>query len=94
MWHHDWWKNFVDPHWCWMSRTGQPLGAALLAVVDVNGTPLFIPIAIGSFDPDGLWAVSGTVPAGLAGSVVTVRGFGIAPADRAEGTNPEAVIFQ
>jgi hypothetical protein len=60
----------------------------------VNGTPLFVSIFLASFDPNGLWTVSGTVPQELAGNVVTFQSFGFAPNGKVDRTNPEVVTFQ
>ena len=49
-----------------MTWTGLPSGPALLAAVEVNGTPMFGLISLGSFDANGLWTVLGTVPPELA----------------------------
>ena len=72
----------------------RPLILALLAAVAPNGTPMFIKVARGSFNAAGLWTVSGTVPPGLSGNVVTFQSFGIAPTGKVEPTNREVVTFQ
>ena len=75
--------------------TGKPTGLAILAVVDINGTPMFVKVTQGNFDSSGLWALSGTAPSSLAGNVVTFLSFGIAPTtNKATLTNQEAVTFQ
>ncbi len=73
---------------------GQPLGLALLGVVDINGTPLFLTLAFGTFDASGLWSLGGTVPPGLSGNVVTFQSLGFAPTGKQALTNREAVTFQ
>ncbi len=73
---------------------GQPGGPALLAAVDINGTPLFLKIAFGTFDATGLWSVADTVPPGLSGIVATFLGIGIAPTGKVDLTNLEAITFQ
>ncbi len=45
--------------------TGAPSGLALLAVVDVDGTPFFVPVLITTFDGGGVFALAPTVPSGL-----------------------------
>lgn len=69
-------------------------GKALLAVVGVNGVPLFQPAASGSFGGDGLWSLSRVVPPGIAGNVVTLQGFGFAPTGGLDLTNHETVTIQ
>ncbi len=67
---------------------------ALLAVVDINGTPLFLTVAFGTFDASGLWSLGGTVPPGLSGNVVTFQSLGFPPTGKLALTNREAVTFQ
>ncbi len=74
--------------------TGLPGGASLLAVVDVNGTPLFVVMALGFFDADGLWTLTGTVPPGLSGNLVLFETLGIEPTGKVGISNEEAVTFQ
>ena len=73
---------------------GQLGGLAILWVVEVNGTPVSGPITSGLFDFFGLWSVSGTVPPGLSGLVVTFLAKGITPIGTVEATNRETVTFQ
>jgi Tol biopolymer transport system component len=74
--------------------TGQPSGVSLLVVTDVNGTPMFLPAAIGSFDGAGLWTLSGPVPSGLAGIVVTFETLGFVPTGKVAPSNTATVSFQ
>jgi Tol biopolymer transport system component len=74
--------------------TGQSYGATLLAVVDVNGTPMFLPVMPGTFDAAGVWPLSVFVPTGLAGNVCEFETFGIAPNGKVDYTEPFAVSFQ
>jgi Tol biopolymer transport system component len=73
--------------------TGLPGGLTLLVVVDLNGTPTFLQVAIGAFDSSGVWVVSGVVPSGLTGTVATFQCFGIAPNGKADYSNLEVVTF-
>jgi len=66
---------------------------ALLTAVDLNGTPLWT-LAIDIFDAGGLWTLSGTVPPGLSGNVVTFLSIGFAPTGELELSNLEVVAFQ
>ena len=74
--------------------SGQPAGPVLLAVVDVGGTALFQTLALGSFDGEGLWTLSGTVPAGLSGILATFQSFGQNPTGRADRSNAVRITFQ
>jgi Tol biopolymer transport system component len=74
--------------------TGLPYGATLLVVVDVNGTPTFLPALPGTFGAAGIWALPVIVPAGLAGNVLTFVTFGFAPNGKVDVTEPFAVSFQ
>ncbi len=69
-------------------------GSALLYVVDLNGTPMFLRIWFGSFDALGLFTASAAVPPGLSGSVLTFMVFGYAPNGKVDFTNREVVTFQ
>ncbi len=68
-------------------------GCVLLTMVDINGTPMW-GVAIDTFDVDGLWTLSGTVPPGLSGNVVTYLSVGFAPTGELQLTNLETVTFQ
>jgi len=74
--------------------TGLSYGATLLVVVDVNGTPMFLPVLPGTFDAVGVWPLSVFVPTGLAGNVCEFETFGIAPNGKVDYTEPFAVSFQ
>jgi len=73
---------------------GSPFAPAMLVVVGLNGTPLFLPVYIGSFDARGVLQLGGTVPGGLSGVVVSFETFGIVPTGKAESSNLAAVTFQ
>jgi len=77
-----------------MTWTGQPSGNALLAAVDVNGAPTFLPVDFGNFDGGGRWTVTATVPSGLSGLVVTFSTFGFVPTGKIEESNRAAVAFR
>ena len=74
--------------------TGQASGVALLLVIDVNGTPMFVPGEVGTFDGAGVWSFSRTVPTGLSGSVFTLETVGFVPTGRVDVSNSFAVSFQ
>jgi Tol biopolymer transport system component len=73
--------------------TGAVSGLCLLVVNDVNGTPTFVPAAIGSFDAHGLWTLAGTVPSGLSGNVITFETFGFIATGKVDVSNSFAVTF-
>jgi Tol biopolymer transport system component len=75
----------------WRGAAG---GLALLVVTDVNGSPIFVPATAGAFDASGNWILSGTVPSGLSGNVVTFESLGFVPTGKVEVSNPVAVQFQ
>ncbi len=62
--------------------------------MDINGTPLFLKVAFGTFDATGLWSRAGTVPPGLSGIVATFLSVGIVPTGEVGLTNLEGVAFQ
>jgi hypothetical protein len=74
--------------------TGQPSGLALLAVVGVDGMPLFIPAALSTFDGAGVWSFSDTAPPGLSGIEMALQSFGFVPTGKAQGSNSVTVTFQ
>lgn len=73
--------------------SGLPGGLALLAVVELGGASTFLSVAVGLFDAAGLWAISGTVPPGLSGAVLTFQGYGVEPGGEVGATNLEVVVF-
>jgi hypothetical protein len=72
---------------------GQPGAPVLLAVVEV-GVPMFLKIAVGTFDPGGVYALHATVPAGLSGLKATCQAFGIASSGNVQSSNRETVTFE
>jgi hypothetical protein len=74
--------------------TGNANGPSLLVATDINGTQLFLPLVLASFDANGLWTLSGTVPTGFAGFVVTFETFGFVATGKVEVSNAFAVSFQ
>src|SRR5688572_18905026 len=73
---------------------GAPAGLVLLAVVDFDGTPMFVPALLGTFDAFGGWTHSETIPPGLSGTVWTLQGFGIVANGRAAASNLEVLSFE
>ena len=56
-------------------RGGEPYVVDALVLTDVNGTPLFLPLAFGSLDQFGEWEFTGTVPTGLSGLTLTLMAY-------------------
>lgn len=73
--------------------SGDPTGLAMLVVVAVNGTAMFVPIVFGVFDGTGAWDLAGTVPTGLSGTAITLESFGIIPTGKVGTSNREDVTF-
>jgi len=57
------------------TRGGAPGGIALLALQDVGGTPLFLPIQLGTLDTNGEMELAATVPSGISGITLTLQSF-------------------
>ncbi|MEW6746657.1 MAG: FG-GAP repeat protein, partial [Planctomycetota bacterium] len=64
-----------------------------LAVTEVGGVPTFALVLLGTFDSGNRWIVSGVVPPGLAGLVVTCRGYGLTFCGRGDATEGVTVTF-
>ena len=56
---------------------GEPGGTVLLAVVDLSGTPMFVPTLYGVFDAMGIWRTGGTFLRTPAALDVTLQSFAI-----------------
>jgi len=87
-----------------MTSGGQSGTTALLALVAVNGTPMFSTIAVGELDTGlgdgdgstrlgGEWTVSFTIPPGLSGQTATLQSFGISDRGVFEATNALPLTF-
>lgn len=74
--------------------TGDANNLSLLVVTDINGKPIFLPAVLGSFDATGLWTISGIVPTGLSGTVITFETLGFVPTGKVDVSNSVAVSFQ
>ncbi|MEW6743362.1 MAG: FG-GAP repeat protein [Planctomycetota bacterium] len=72
---------------------GNPSEPALLAIVGVNGVPVFQRVAVGSFGADLKWQLSDTVPPGLSGVLLTFQAFGMTRCGNPDATNEERVYF-
>ncbi len=67
---------------------------ALLAIVEVNNLPLFVPITLGTFDGGGQWSFTAIVPPGLQGLVAEFQSFGFYSSGRAGLSDRELIEFQ
>lgn len=72
---------------------GVPGDPTLIGIVDVNGSPLWIPLLLDTIDAQGRYVLSATVPSGLSGITVGFLGFGFARSGRLVATNVEYVTF-
>ena len=66
----------------------------MLAVVDVNGKPVFFRLAVGRFDSTGQWSFGGTVPPGLSGALIQFLSLGLYPPGVLGLSNRATVRFQ
>jgi Tol biopolymer transport system component len=73
---------------------GKPGNIASLWAVKVKGSPIFTLIFASTFGSNGNFALSGTVPPGLAGLNITFTGFAIGQAGFVLRTNDTTVFFQ
>jgi WD40 repeat protein len=73
---------------------GDPNDLALLVLVGFDTTPMFVPAILGTFDATGVFAVGGTVPSGLSGSVAGLQTFGIIPTGKLGISNAVSITFQ
>jgi len=75
---------------------GGPSGSlACIALTAVGTTPTFIPIVVSALDNDGNLSIGGTVPSGLAGTVLTFMGYAVgAGGSGVIDSIPETISFQ
>jgi len=60
-------------------RGGSLSSTLLIALVELNGTPLFVPVFLGALDRHGEWSASATVPSGLGDLTVGFQAFAFSP---------------
>jgi Tol biopolymer transport system component len=75
----------------WQGGSGTQL---MVAIVGLNGVPLFSPLVFSNFDVNGVWTLSNTVPAGLSGNSLTLQAFGFIPSGKPDSSNPATIRFQ
>jgi FG-GAP repeat protein len=74
---------------------GEPYALTLTVLTDVNGTGTFIPVAIGSLDANGAFALSATVPNGSIFASLTFMAYAVAPSGHGfVDSIPELVFVQ
>ena len=73
---------------------GPPGQPAFLYTVSIDGTPLFLRVAKGSFDANGQDTLGAVVPPGLSGLVVVFQSFTLNGAGSLVTSNLETVSFQ
>ena len=76
---------------------GLPSGLVFLVLVDVNGAPYFELLLKDKFDGAGVWTLSGSIPPGLSGNVMSFKSLGFVVKScgkRVALSNPEAITFQ
>jgi len=78
-----------------LTTSGGPASSlAALFVVAFDTTPLVQLCGLGKLDAQGLWTVSGKVPAGLSGHTVTLASFTVGFAGKVVGTQPATFTFR
>jgi hypothetical protein len=77
------------------TRVGVPGNVTIDALIDVNGTPTFVLLdGLATFDATGTHALSGTVPAGLAGTTFTFFAAAIDASGHVVRSATESLAFQ
>ena len=77
-----------------VAREGSTTQLALTALVEVNGTPTFLPLALAPFDAFGALTLSDVVPPGLSGNSATFTAFAQRSPRGLRISAPEMVMFQ
>ena len=73
---------------------GRHAAAVMVAVVELNGSPWFLPLVIGQFDSEGAHSFGGSTPSGLAGVTASFLALGFLDADRLGVSDPVLLTFQ
>jgi hypothetical protein len=77
------------------NRGGAPGAATCIVLTAINSAPMFLPIAFGSLDTNGNFAIVGTVPSGLSGISLTFMGYAVAASGHGVADSiPETITFQ
>jgi hypothetical protein len=73
---------------------GVPGNLAMVALTGVNGTPIFMALAIAPLNVNGALVLKGSVPSGLAGTSADFLGLAIFASGKLEASAIETVVFQ
>ena len=73
---------------------GQPAAPLMVAVVEVNGAPVFQPVRVGTFLSHGRWFDNSTVPPGLKFNNIALRAYGIRTDGRLDESNQMDIYFR
>ncbi|MFO0980645.1 MAG: hypothetical protein U1E76_02680 [Planctomycetota bacterium] len=73
---------------------GEPAHPTSLWVTSISDTPTFLLVITGSFDPTGMWTLSGTVPSGLGLTTIDFRTLAIGLPGQIVSSNDASVVFQ
>jgi hypothetical protein len=76
------------------TRGGPAGSAALLALEEVNGAPLFVTLLNTTLDASGNFSVSDTIPAGLAGTTWGLRSWCVGFDGKLANTQIEELVFE
>jgi hypothetical protein len=63
-------------------------------LIDLNGTSVFVPIVVASFDQSGVFVLRTTVPPGLSGIAASFRSYALDANDRLMTSNKVTLTFQ
>ena len=78
-----------------LTTSGGPAASpAGLFVVGFDSTPLFLPAAFGNLDSQGIWSMSGAVPAGLSGHTITLESITVGFGGKLAITQPMSLTLQ
>lgn len=87
-------KSVVQDDYEVLASRGVPAGHLVgVAIVDVNGSPLFQFLALGAADATEALILENNVPPGLAGLTVTFQSFAIGRMGRVIDSAPETIVF-
>ncbi len=75
-------------------RGGPPFHPVALELVAVDGVPVGQLVIVAAFDRVGEWSVTDTVPAGLEGTTIELRGWGIDGRGKLASSPVQALAFE
>jgi FG-GAP repeat protein/VCBS repeat protein len=78
-----------------LATSGGPVGnLAVLVIVDLDSTPLFLPVSYGNLDTQGIWSFSSVVPPGIGGHTFTFESMTIGFTGKLAITQPMSLTLQ